>query len=446
MNSRRPLTTLLLMVALVVAALRPMAPVDRALDWLAAPTRWVVSLAAPFRWIESSRMRAADAAVREQLAVEGFAGQDLAYNLRRAAEPSTPALRLGRRFVPGQVSGRLSGQRDSMWVDLDSRLGTLGIPIGAPVVVGEAYLGRVAALDEPQHRVLVDLVTGRSFFVGGVHSDGQLRLTVGGLHGASTPPRLAVHNPSERRFRPGVIRVLEPELLSDAVVHLADGYVLGELALESEGAWSVQPVVNFKNGLFQVTVLVPKDSPRPPDPDPIATLADRQWRATLPATAGDTVHGRRALRIDLGAAQGVAPGAAVIAVTRLVGRVDPGHPVAPFSARVRLIGDPGLELHVMARLDHDESAQVLGRFVCLGMDDQQQPIFEWESPLGLPSQVDETVEATLFSGSGLEGLPDGLYLGRATLPTIDGSHKITLLDWADGFDHRGLWVRVEDRR
>lgn len=391
-------------------------------------------------------MNAADAAVRERLAEESYAGQDLAFNLRHAAEPSTPALRLGRRFVPGQVSGRLVGQRDSMWVDLDPRLGTVGIPLGAPVVVGEAYLGRVAGLDEPKHRVLVDLVTGRSFFVGGVHSAGSLRLTVGGLHGASTPPRLAVHNPSERRFSPGVIRVLEPELLSDQVVHLADGYVLGELAEESEGAWSVLPVVNFKSGLFQVTILVPKDSPRPPDPDPIATLADRQWRATLPVTAGDTVHGRRALRIDLGAAQGVGPGAAVIAVTRLVGRVDPGHPVAPFSARVRLLGDPGLELHVMARLDHDESAQVLGRFVGLGMDAQQQPIFEWEAPLGLPSQSEESVEATLFTGSGLQGLPDGLYLGRATLPTTAGHHKVTLRDWADGLDHRGLWVRVEDRR
>lgn len=421
-----------------------MAAVDRGLDVLAVPTRWVVGLSAPLRWIESSRTSAADAAVAERRAEEGFTGALLAMDLRAAAEPTQPALRLGRRLVPGQVSGRVAGQRDSIWVAFDERLGTVGVPIGAPVVIGEAYLGRVAALDPAESRAQVDLVTGRAFFVGGIHADGQLRMTVGGLHGTSGPAQLAVHNPSERRFRPGIVRVLEPELLSDEVVHLADGYVLGELMEEAEGAWSVQPVVNFKSGLFQVTVLVPTSSPRPPEPDPVATLADGDWLATMPMTAGDSFRGRRALRLGIGAWQGVEPGAAVVAVTRLVGRVDPLHPVAPLSARVRLLGDPGLELHVMARLDHDGSAQVLGRFVGLGVDRDGTPLFEWESPLGLPGQATDTVMATLYSGSGLEGLPDGLYMGRANLPCEPGLHEVRLEAFADGFDHKQLWVRADN--
>jgi len=442
LNSRRPLTTLLLVVALVLAALRPMAPVDRLLDGLAVPTRWVVGLSAPLRWIESSRTSAADAEALERRDAEGFAGALLALDLRAAAEPSTPANRLGRRMVPGHVSGRVVGRRDSVWVAFDPRLGTLGVPVGAPVVVGEAYLGRVAALEPERGRARVDLVTGRAFYVGGVHETGGLRMTVGGLHGTSGAPKLAVHNPSERRFRSGLVRVLEPELLSDEVAHLADGYVLGELSEEAEGAWAVEPVVNFKSGLFQVTVLVPVSSPRPPEPDPIATLADGDWLATQAVTAGDSFRGRRTLRLGIGAWQGVEPGAAVVAVTRLIGRVDPLHPAAPMSARVRLLGDPGLELHVMARLDHDASAQVLGRFVGLGVDTDGTPLFEWESPLGLPGQARDSVEATLYTGSGLVGLPDGLYLGRATLPCEPGAHGIRLTDFADGLEHARLWVRA----
>lgn len=443
MHSNRSLLTLALVVVLVVAALRPMPAVDKLLDTCALPTRWVVGLSAPLRWIESSHTRAADAAAFERRAEEGFAGALLALDLRAAAEPSEPTLRLGRRLVPGHVGGRLAGQHDAMWVEFDERLGTVGIPLGAPVVVGEAFLGRVTALEPERSRARVDLVTGRDFYVGGVHADGQLRLTVGGLHGTRGRARLAVHNPSERRFRPGEVRVREPELLTDISMHLADGYLLGELREESEGAWSVQPVVNFESGLFQVTVLVPESSPRPPELDPVATLGDGDWFASLPMSAGDSFRGRRSLRLGIGAWHGVEPGAAVVAVTRLVGRVDPRAPVAPLSARVRLLGDPGLELHVMARLDHDHSAAVLGRFMGLGLDADGTPLFEWAAPLGIPGQTAETVEATLYSGSGLVGLPDGLYIGRAELPTAPGDHVVRLLDFADGLGHKQLWVRAD---
>lgn len=433
-------------MALVLVSLRPVRPVEQALDVIFAPTRWIAELAAPLRWVESARFAREDEALAKMRGEEGRAGADLALDLRSAAEPTEPALRLGRRLVPGLVSGRVKGKRDSIWLQLDPRNGTIGIPLSAPVVLGEAFVGRVAQLDPDKSRCRVDLVTGRDFFVGAVHEgDPGLRMTLGGLHGNDGEARLAVHNPSERRFRTGRVRVLEPQLLSRAVSHLADGYLLGRLREESEGPWSVEPVVNFKSGLFQLVVLVPSDTERSQELDPIATLADGGWRATGPLSAGDGLHGRRTLWIKGGSLAGIEPGAALVATTRFVGRVDPAHSVPPLSARVRLLGDAGLELHVMARLDEDFSARVLGRFVGLGMGPSGAPEFEWESPLGLGPefQTGERVMATLYTGSGLEGLPEGLYLGRAELPTNDGKHTVQLTSWADGLAHKDLWVRTK---
>lgn len=444
MKSLRSNSAPLAFVALILLSLHPVEQVERALDALFLPTRWIAELAAPLRWIESGRFEREDAALADRRAVEGRAGADLALDLRRAAEPTEPALRLGRRLVPGLVLGRVSHKRDSVWLQLDPRIGTVGIPLGAPVVMGEAFVGRVAELDPGESRCRVDLVTGRDFFVGAVHEDDPgLRMTLGGLHETEGPARLAVHAPSERRFRPGRVRVLEPELLSRAVSHLADGYLLGRLHEQTEGAWSVEPVVDFKSGLFQLAILVPKDAERPPELDPVTTLADGGWRPTGPLSAGDGLHGRRTLWIKGGSLAGVRPGAALVATTRLVGRVDPGHPVPPLSARVRLLGDAGLELHVMARLDRDGSARVLGRFVGLGMGPSGAPLFEWESPLGLQLDGAESVAATLYSGSGLEGLPDGLYIGRAELPCAAGRHTVELGAFADGLAHRALWVRTK---
>lgn len=446
MNSLRSKSLPLLLAALILVSLRPVAMVDRLLDLLLSPSRLVVELAAPLGWIESERFEVKDEALLATRTAEGRAGADLALDLRAAAEPTTPALRLGRRLVPGLVAGRVDGKRDSIWLQLDARLGTEGIPLLAPVVLGDAFVGRVAELAPSLARVRVDLVTGRNFYVGGqLAADRGLRLTVGGLHGTGAPARLAVHNPSERRFRPGQVRVLEPELLTEHVAHLADGYLLGELRKEPEGPWSVDPVVDFKSGLFQLVVLVPEDSSRPAELDPIASLADGGWRATAPLSVGDSLHGRRSLRIDCGALQGLEPGAALVATTRLVGRVDPSHPVAPLSARVRLLGDPGLELHVMARLDADFSARVLGSFVGLGMDSTGAALFKWDPPLRLGSG-EAAIAATLYTGSGLAGLPEGLYLGRAELPTASGSHVLRVVDFADGLDHRALWVRSVPNR
>ncbi|MBC8451378.1 MAG: hypothetical protein H8D72_01580 [Planctomycetes bacterium] len=446
MNSLRSNSVPFLLVGLILVSLRPVGLVDRLLDLAFAPTRLVVELVAPLRWIESARYAKADQALLETRDLEGRAGSDLALDLRAAAEPKTPVLRLGRQLVPGLVVGRPKDNLDTIWLQLDSRQDTRGIPLSAPVVLGEAYVGRVVELVPKESRVRVDLVAGREFYVGGqLAGDAELRLTVGGLHGTGELTRLAVHNPSERRFRPGQVRVLEPELLTTSVAHLADGYLLGELHEELEGLWSVAPVVDFKSGLFQLMVLVPPDGTRDLEPAPIASLADGGWRASSPLSVGDSLHGRRTLRIHGGSLSGIERGAAVVATTRLVGRVDRAHPVAPLSARVRLIGDPGLELHVMARLDEDHSARVLGLFVGLGLDPAGVPLFEWEPPIGLGGgeREDESYEATLYTGSGLPGLPEGLYLGTATLPSASGTHVIRLRDFADGLDHRALWVRAE---
>lgn len=440
----------ILMAVLVLLSLRPVGPAEAALEVVFGPTRVLAELAAPLRWARSSTFRANDAELAERLELEGDAGAALVFDLRAAAEPDSPGLRMGRRLVPAEVFDDRKG--DYLWAVLDPRTGLAGVRVGLPAVSGEAFIGRVAELDPENNRVRVELVTGRSFFVGGVLEEPTvgvggtrelLRMTVGGLDTSDKQTRLAVHNPSERSPRPGMVRVLEPDLDDDPASHLADGYLLGELVAPETGPWSVEPVVDFKNGLFHLSLLLPADTERPRDPAPLSTLRDGGWLATRPLSVGDPSAGRRGLVISSGSLAGIEPGAALIATTRFVGRVEPGRTVPPLEARVRLLGEPGLELNVMARLDADGSARILGGFTGLGMRDGT-PVFEWDSVLGLEGlELVSEVTATLYTGSGRTGVPGGLYLGRASLPVADGHHVVALADWSDGLEHDALWVRRE---
>ncbi|MDF1799087.1 MAG: hypothetical protein P1V81_07925 [Planctomycetota bacterium] len=440
----------ILMAFLVLVSLRPVGAAGALLELAFAPTRVLAELAAPLRWARSSTFRSNDAALAERLELEGDAGAALVFDLRAAAEPDSPGLRLGRRLVPAEVFDDRQG--DDLWAVLDPRIGLVGVRIGQPAVAGEAFVGRVAELDPGRNRVRVELVTGRSFFVGGVLEEPAegvggtrepLRMTIGGLDTSRKQTLLAVHNPSERAPRPGLVRVLEPDLDDDPASHLADGYLLGELIAPETGPWSVDPVVDFKSGLFHLSLLLPADTERPRDPAPLSTLRDGGWLATRPLSVGDPSAGRRGLVISTGSLAGVAPGAALIATTRFVGRVEPGRGVPPLQARVRLLGEPGLGLNVMARLDVDGSARILGGFTGLGMQDGA-PVFEWDSVLGLEGlELVREVTATLYTGSGRTGVPGGLYLGRASLPVAAGRHVVALSDWSDGLAHGALWVRRE---
>lgn len=452
MSTLRDSSLPLAVALLFVLSLRPVAPLERALDLALAPTRLLAELALPLRVLGAAERRAADADLDGLRTTEGDAGAALVLDLRAAAEPGDPDLRLGRRLVPAE---QVSRRGDDLWVALDPRVGLTGVAVGLPAVVGEAFVGRVAELDPARDRVRIALVTGSDFFVGarldepGPRRPGSpppLRMTVGGLDPSSKATLLAVHNPSERAPRPGLVRVREPDLDQGPGAHLADGYLLGELLApppEVGGPWSVRPPVDLKGGLFHVSLLLPADTPRPRDPEPLSSLRDGGWRATRALSVGDPAPGRHGLVISTGGLTGVEPGAAVVATTRLVGRVTPGRPVPPLTARVQLLGEPGLPLSVMARLDADGSPRILGSFTGLGLVGGR-PAFAWDAELGLAGVAAERATATLYTGAGQVGVPPGLVLGRATLPTApstDGAHVIVLEDWTDGLAHGALWVR-----
>ena len=456
MKSLRVSSLPILMAILVLASLRPVAAIDRALDLVLAPTRLAAELSLPLRWLRRSAWKGADEALAARREVEGDAGADLVLDLRAAAEPADPDLRLRGRLVPVEVIVR---QGDEVWVAVDPRTDLTGLRPGLPAVVGEVFLGRVAELDADHNRARVELVTGSSFFVGGILEEDEatgrspLRMTVGGLDPTSDGARLAVHNPSDRTPRPGQVRVLEPAFAGDVDAQLAEGFLLGELVTpgDADGPWSVRPPVGFESGLSHLSLVLPRGTERPRDPEPRSALRDGAWIATRPLSVGDPSPGRRGLVLSTGTLHGVEPGAAVLATTRLVGRVLPDRPVAPLSARVQLLGEPGLELNAMARLDVDGSARILGGFHGLGMVDGR-PAFEWRSTVGLgqvPGVAPGTeVAATLYTGAGLEGVPAGLLLGRAHLMVTERTDEVgelvqtvVLESWTDGLDHRALWVR-----
>ncbi len=165
MKSLRSSSLPILMAILVLASLRPVAPVEAALDLALVPSRLLAELALPLRWLRRGTWTAGDEVLAAQRKAEGDAGADLVLDLRAAAEPTDPDLRLGRRLVPAEVFDR---HGDSAWVELDPRVGLVGLRPGLPVVVGEAFVGRVAELDEVGGWARIELATGRSFFVGAV--------------------------------------------------------------------------------------------------------------------------------------------------------------------------------------------------------------------------------------------------------------------------------------
>ncbi|MFT6041799.1 MAG: hypothetical protein ACI9C2_001971, partial [Gammaproteobacteria bacterium] len=233
---------------LVVASIRPISQVDRALNLAVSPARVVAILASPLGWLRASSYSERNDRLQAEQQPDEELGLSIGAELLAEAMPVSRALLEGRQFVAGRVSGRDRNRKDLLFLEVDD---LTGIEPGFPVVHGEAFVGRVVALDWENSTLDVDLVTGADFFVGATvvpHAGSpqgfgsrQLDLIVGGLDRVKGKlEHLAVHNPSERRFRPGMVRVKEPNLFEDNASGLADGFLLGSLtALQGEGGpWS----------------------------------------------------------------------------------------------------------------------------------------------------------------------------------------------------------------
>jgi len=465
--------TLLVWAALVVLALRPVAAVDTLLAGILAPLRLLSELCVPLGWMRSPQINAAESRIETE-AEEGFAARrELFAAMVRGAQPS-PELAHGRRLISGAVLGRAPGNLDRLIVQTPP---AAGVEEGQPVVVGDVFVGRVAAGGaDAEGLASVDLVTGSRFHVGAVRpADGLLHeaveMTVGGLssvggqssqiaRGGHREVWLALHNPSERRLASGAVRVRElsfafgRESLGPGARFgaLADGFHLGRLVLV-EGQWRVEPALDYRDGLFQVTVLAPERAGAAPA-RPREVLTDGRWLATRALTHGDPSPWRSGLVIASGSLAGVRRGAAVVAGARILGRI--AH-VGLFEAHVQLLDDPGLELVTVARLEGLEGPAVLGRLVSVGsagpphrdLDSAEGAVlFEWQpSPALFAAAAGATrLGARIYTGAGERGLPPGLLVGDAILSLGGGSggaRVVRVEPGAPAPDLSTLWVRLE---
>lgn len=446
----------------MLLSLRPVEPVRRVVDVATVPLRGVAALASPLALLRRGEVKAAEARLAEGSAAEAEENLRLLLDLVRQARPTETELLEGRRFVHGEVLGRSTGRADRLRVRVrDPR----GIEPGMPVASGNAYVGRVGEVAtngrDEGGVVIVDLVTTGSFHVGawvrGGASGQDVLMTVGGVDvterrrgGRETEVRLAVHHPSDREFGGGLARVHELFEEAEAYSELSEGFRLGKVTRdENRGRWTIEPELDYKDGLFWVVIVAP------PDPallahEPVeADLFEASWVQAAPLAFGDASPWREAVRISRGRTHGVEAGAAVTAIgRRLVGRVSRAGPI---SAEVSFLGDPGFQLVAVARIEGVEDPQVLGRLVSQGRDRSDGSVlFRWIRRVDVPLPDPDgtgTVRARIYSGSGDAGLRCGYFLGEGLLPLDETEPRIIRLRTeVEPHDLRRFYVRTEGVR
>lgn len=457
-RSRNSSAWLALWGGLLFLSLRPVPAVERALDVLLAPLGLVAQLGAPLGVLNARGVAAAERELARAAASEAAEGAETLARLAARALPRAPELVAGRHFLPAEVIER--PLRDECWVIVRRQV---ALALGAPVVCGEVYVGRVVEV-RPGSETLarVQLVTAAGFRVGAeVRGEEPVYLTVGGVRvprRGSEPRvvRLAAHQPSSNRLAAGVVRVHELFADADDSGGLAEGFRLGELrrAGERDPPW-VEPELDYLAGLFQVAIVVPEAELDLLGARSAPALEDGQWLRARALGPGDPAPWRSTLKLPLGRAQGLVEGAAVTGVgARLVGRVIHA---GLSTSDVALLGDPGLSLSAVARIEGVEEPTILGRLTSLGRGPSAPGgtgvtiRMRWtvRVPHELaPAEAEAraTIGARLFTGSGDPGLPGGLLIGSAELPRAvrAGEEHEFLLDpgW-DPSGRRTLFVRRE---
>jgi hypothetical protein len=481
LRSRASTVWFLVWAGLLLAALRPLGLLDSALDPLLSGRRLLAELAAPLDWLARGTTHAAETELARAAEQEAALAAATLSDLAERALPRDPALRAGRRFVHGEVLGRGQGDPDRAQVAV---LDCSGIAPGAPVVCGDAYVGRVIAVRSPAGlseaaplagpaRLEVELVTAAHFRVGArVHSaptgssevsgdapvPGALEeifLTVGGLHttrrgfARERTIQLAVHQPSSSALEHGQARVHELFREVTEGDQLAEGFLLGAIR-RAEGRsgdrrrWWIEPGLDYLDGLFQVAVVTRDDPGLPAVPPFVPALEDTDWLATRALFRSDPSPWRSTLKLPVGHARGVHAGAAVTgAGARLIGRVVRA---GSATADVALIGDPGFTLVAVARFEATGETRILGRLSSLGRGEDGRARLSWLARIAIdtdPGSGSSLVR--LFTGSGDPGLPAGLYVGQVELPAqvVAGEQReLVLYPDVDATELERFYVRT----
>jgi hypothetical protein len=442
---RRSTSRSLFVVALIAStllALRPDARVDRAAALLFAPARLLAESCAPLRWISLRSARAVQARLVERESGEHAARVRL-HELQRAATlPASANLRAGRRFVHAEVIERLSERFDALVVRVDGA-DTTGIAPGMAVVHGDDFVGRVAELDALRPGLLrIELVTARDFAVGAridvapaeaasgrggtdaVESE-PIRCVVGGLAAhsrLSDDLHLALSSPS-RRDLPAAWALVDESLSELAPYSLESfGFRLGRVEATPRGEYVLAPGVELRSGLFRVAIVLPASSERPEGFAPFEPLFDANWAAArvLTRTAGR----REGFNVALGTLGGAREGSAFVAGARLIGRVEA---CGPLASSVATLGDPGWIFPAVALAPQSQRPLALGVLFGVGRSAEhpERIAVRWRSS-GLAGFDSDSVDASVFTGSGQPGIPSGLWLGDTRLPTAPGVHTLEL--------------------
>ena len=408
-------------------SLQPVGFLEELIERLLAPTRIVAEVAAPVRWWGRREALAAESNLKQsepELVAEAI---ELLEAERIAARPPGSLVPAGLSLVHAEVVERRAGQEDSLvvrWSD------TTALEVGIPVVVGENYIGRLASLEAEAGRGVVDLVTGKDFFVGARLSNSGRdfgELVVGGL--AATVDEgalsLAVHNPRVGAVTSGEVRVREL-FEGESFGAWGDGFLLGDFDVFQDGdeapVLRVLPRIDLAHGVGRVVLLSSPKRGEALEVDLlISTFASECWRGAKVLTRCTSASGRDGLRLAL-SSEGVSDGNAVAFGPYLLGRVERA---GWNTARVRTLSDPGLVLPLLARVDGQRAPVAIGRVTTLGREADGGLGLRWESLVGIDGEGD-SVSAQLFTGGGVRGVPRGLMVGSALLPRSPGTHHLII--------------------
>lgn len=466
--------TLVLVAALALLALRPVPLVEAGLDWLLIPARGLAELSAPLGWFQSRDALAADPQRKRVRELERERHELLERVVLDSAQPSDPRLveRLGElSWIRAEVVERHAREPDRIVIRVED---ASFLRHGQPVVSGDSFVGTVDLRAGDAQRLrqrLVDvrLITERDARIGarverppsdpagsqtlvGSADPAASRMVVGGL-APRQRLRLDVHNPSDRTVHSGRVVVDEPDPRA-GLTYLAHGFLLGELVNEpylaqdaapgepARMVLGVAPRLDYATGLYQVLVLAERDTAPPSSDVPkVDVLDDGGWLPARLYLRGETSPWREGRKLALGRRHGVRIGAALASGTRLAGRV---MRAGLWTADVALVGDLGFAIPVVALLHSAEPPvpHVLGRLVGFGRQVGGVVRFRWSATLELSPDLGPAVQATLWTGSGEAGVPRGLLLGEALLPTGPGPHWIDVQLPDGGAEPQGLAVRV----
>ena len=204
--------------------------------------------------------------------------------------------------------------------------------------------------------------------------------------------------------------------------------------------WGVEPLLDYRTGLFQLVVVCPADVRRAPEELALDVLEDPDsWHSVAVTASGDPAAWRESLKVDAGGWDGLQSGAAVGSGSHLVGRIKR---TSVLGADVALLGDPGFRVPALARIEGRVQPLVLGSLVTLGREkDGARVRFLWNARE--PRTAERVVRAEIFTGSGEPRVPRGLLLGVTELPAGPGLHELSVEQPVDTRDVRRLFVRID---